>query len=814
MPPPRLPRHLRPCHPPGTAHHVRCASKIARRRFARDRDNAAQSVSSAGDPPEPSDRRSWWRKVKSSIDSFASKPSSAEPTAPGPQSSNAPIAPLPLHHDSTVRKVDEQAQGNRGGNRGEAIQGEHARERVLEPAERTWSRRDSSQESPRMPVKKQLAGTEQRMIIRRLITNKGGHGKPVQRLASEALGGNGNRKGEWLENSPAVRGAQQRDGLSIAQRACSVYRDSTLCLIHALETTNSISPRLAAPIAISIASRLRVIALDAIIENDSEMLGELTSAIRSLPAELNYLLSNSGGVDGRPRSTHAVAGTLALETKAGGSNSFSPVVPLSETKEDTKPSKVSFGPLEPGSDVVDQQADILNMDANSGESVSGRRAREDRQADDKQAEIETFKTNNDDQSLIRQIHTQSRSMNSSDHPKVGTPTTTTPSNPPPQHDEVSEQSLLEELFPEVSTRPQPRQSEPRDQYPKLHLPDSPPTIRRVPAEREKTLKEQVVRSFQQKGEQITVLQLAYCSTELTEADFRRLIPKGKHIDSWSREGEFYKVFPGRDPLSLERLPLYYILFKDPESALAYQKNVSRLHKLSALHQPSNIFSAIPPPKGFLEDGEDINSATSLYNLLPTHHHFSLNTLMQPYNPALRALIERGGYQPIMPDVDSAGNKIWKVLMHIEGYEPSLSDLFKIFRRDAYKNGMLLTLRNESSTSIHRLRDMINLKTHAKPMSSVQPRAYGTFDHDTEKSNFEDPSIQSFMGSAEEDSTAKEVNQMVINRLYNRWIIDFSDEAAARRFAVAWHRRVLPDLVKDRSWKDAEERRICNTEVLW
>ncbi|KAF1837031.1 hypothetical protein BDW02DRAFT_566447 [Decorospora gaudefroyi] len=457
------------------------------------------------------------------------------------------------------------------------------------------------------------------------------------------------------------------------------------------------------------------------------------------------------------------------------------------------------------------------------------------------------------QRLTRQIHTQSRSMKSSDdldiHTEDGDTETvkfTKPENPEEskedefskpepepepesltvaaanvspqpnaQNHELSEQTLLEELFPEASSTPQPRYSEIRHQPPKIDLPDSMPIIRRELVDRPPTLKQQVVSSFQDRGEQITVLQLTHCSTSLTEADFRRLIPKGKHIEAWRRDGEFYNIIPGRDPLSLERMPFYYLLFRSTEAALVYQKNVSRLHKLCTLHQPANIFSAIPPPKGFLEDGEDIAAAISSYNLLPTHHPISLNMVMQPYNPALRALIVRGGYQPIMPAMDSrTGTRIWKVLMHIEGYEPTPSDLFKIISHDAYNHGMTLPLRQESHASVHRLRDIVNLKTSTKPISSAQPRAYGTFEQST-LTTYEDPAIQGLLEGAAEASDAKAINQLVMNRVYNRWVLDFENEDDARRWCVRWHRRVLPELGPGRqAWKDGEEARICNVEVLW
>ena len=398
--------------------------------------------------------------------------------------------------------------------------------------------------------------------------------------------------------------------------------------------------------------------------------------------------------------------------------------------------------------------------------------------------------------------------------------------PPTLNDE---RSLLEELFPEatISPLPTPPVEKKRDEYPKLQPPAPPLPIHHVAAkvsmskqERAQRRREEMISSFRRKMEEISVLQLAHCSTELMEVDFLRLIPKGKHIEGWRRGGEFFKIIPGRDPLSLERMPFYYLLFKSSEAALAYQNHAARLHKLSTLHQSIGMLSAVPPPKGFLEDGEDMNQIVQCYNLAPTQHHLHLSMLMQPYSPALRALIERGGYHPIVPDVDAQGQRIWKVLMHIEGYEPSTLDLFKIFNDDAWRQGMPLPLRTESMSSIHRLRDVINLKTSAKTISSVSPRAaYGTAKHATPDATrqgvFEDPVIQHLMEDTSDEGNAKEVNQYVMNRVYNRWVIDFDDEAAAKRFATYWHRRVLPAGMRSRGpWEETEEARRCNTEVLW
>jgi hypothetical protein len=184
-------------------------------------------------------------------------------------------------------------------------------------------------------------------------------------------------------------------------------------------------------------------------------------------------------------------------------------------------------------------------------------------------------------------------------------------------------------------------------------------------------------------------------------------------------------------------------------------------------------------------------------------------LMQPYHPSLRALFEAGGYKPIVSD---RRDRSYKVLMHMEGYEPSPSDFFKTIRRDAWLRGMSLTLRNESSSSIHRLRDLVNLKTRTSPISTSNPRAFGHM-----QLEFDDQNIGYFMNSEGpiNADNAREINQFVMNRVYNRWILEFDDDDEARRFAISWHRRLFPDLLKgEKTWKDYEEPRMCNCELLW
>ncbi|ORX99543.1 hypothetical protein BCR34DRAFT_547461 [Clohesyomyces aquaticus] len=374
-------------------------------------------------------------------------------------------------------------------------------------------------------------------------------------------------------------------------------------------------------------------------------------------------------------------------------------------------------------------------------------------------------------------------------------------------DEASEQSLFAELFPEVSSYIQPDHpatTQTEKSYPKLQLPaDEEKLVRRKFSNEPPSPRQRMITNLQARGEDTTVLQLLHCSTELDESDFRRLIPKGRHIQGWVRDGEFYKIIPGRDPLTLERFPFYYLLFRSPESALAYQNNVARLHKLAGLHQPTSIFSAIPPPRGFLEDGEDIDVALSSYLLKPASLKLSLNMVLQPYKPELRTLIEQGGYKPIVStntmDAENGNGtpkKVFKVLLWITGYEPLVMNLYHVFVREAYDRGITWPFHREH-LGVRRLRDVVDLPNRVR--------------HSTPNANSNSDALSDSGMVQEEDQN---LSQMVMGRLYNRWIIEFEERDAAIRFARVWDRKVLPNRMKHPTWRDTEEVRVCGTEFLW
>ena len=380
-------------------------------------------------------------------------------------------------------------------------------------------------------------------------------------------------------------------------------------------------------------------------------------------------------------------------------------------------------------------------------------------------------------------------------------------------------SLLEELFPEVKERLEKKALE-DDRYAKLSLP---PIVETPPPEfKTKPIKPKVLRRhrlrerFEAKREDITVLALSNCSADLTAEDFYRIIPKAKHIEGWIRDGDLYKVIPARNPLTLERLQGYYLLFRSAQSALAYQRNASRLHKLAGLYAPTSIHDAIPPPKGFIEDGEDLNEAISRYCLAPPNLKLSLTMMLQPYHPWFRTLLQQGGYKGVVsPD------KASRVLMHIEGYEPNAVELYNIFYRDGSERGVHWPIRY-GIRGILRLRDVIRYTPKMeRSNSSGEPERPGNeamhgFNQDFEfnVNGLYDEGLYEESGVyTTNDVFSERLGQHIFGKQYNRWIVEFEEEDMARRFARVWHRRMLPRPRKE-TWKEVTIKRICNVELLW
>ena len=119
-----------------------------------------------------------------------------------------------------------------------------------------------------------------------------------------------------------------------------------------------------------------------------------------------------------------------------------------------------------------------------------------------------------------------------------------PSQPPPSRN----LSLLEELFPEDVQRDGGRDSRFHNRtvdVPRLALPEvddqserfeHDPDCERV--QPKKVSETAAANAFRQ--QQLAVLSLGTASKSLIESDFRRIAPKGQHIDNWTGPGDILK----------------------------------------------------------------------------------------------------------------------------------------------------------------------------------------------------------------------------------------------------------------------------------
>lgn len=97
-------------------------------------------------------------------------------------------------------------------------------------------------------------------------------------------------------------------------------------------------------------------------------------------------------------------------------------------------------------------------------------------------------------------------------------------------------SLVEELFPELAIKEIPPDNQPSKErsIPRLELPDRPLQAQQPDQE---TGQEHMMGALASRGDQTTVMILWNAPPSLMEADFRRLVPKGKHIEEWRLEGD-------------------------------------------------------------------------------------------------------------------------------------------------------------------------------------------------------------------------------------------------------------------------------------
>ncbi|KAL8800287.1 MAG: hypothetical protein Q9182_005281 [Xanthomendoza sp. 2 TL-2023] len=288
-----------------------------------------------------------------------------------------------------------------------------------------------------------------------------------------------------------------------------------------------------------------------------------------------------------------------------------------------------------------------------------------------------------------------------------------------------------------------------------------------------------------------VLVLNRASKSLTDADFRRIAPKGRHIEQWTGPGDILKgadmrktrvrpqiqeliclattVIPGRDATTFQQTNSYFLLFPNPAYARTYQNYVTKLHRIAQAHTPTSLQSPLPPPSGTILEGEDLHTLLQEYSLCPSSQRISIVSTFAPFGATFRRLIEYQGYPQLTVPVDRTGRA---VLFWVEGHYPTTNAVKSAIDRDGRERGL------QWATQVG--------------------------NRYVEKLDMSDSPL--------DDADRMEASESGVQRRSSRrWIVMLGDENEARRFVRVWHRRPFPvpnDHVR------GETPLIVNAEFLW
>ncbi|MCJ1348343.1 hypothetical protein MMC31_006574, partial [Peltigera leucophlebia] len=272
-------------------------------------------------------------------------------------------------------------------------------------------------------------------------------------------------------------------------------------------------------------------------------------------------------------------------------------------------------------------------------------------------------------------------------------------------------SLLEELFPEEVQKKRCRSpTEGQQHIPRLPL----STLTEENPEGHNVVRggkhlEALVERDSSRQWNISVLVIRRASRSLIESDFRRIAPKGQHIDDWKGLGDILRVIPAREITTLQQHSHYYLLFPNPAYARAYQSHIISLHRIAKTHTPTSIESPLGPPPGMLIEGENIHDVLQNYALCPPSQKISLRVLFPPYSPAIRRLIDQRGYAQIEVPPAPASEMIQDeqqkkdnsrsrsgraILIWVQGYNPPLSSIREMINQDGRKRGLAWSLAND------------------------------------------------------------------------------------------------------------------------
>lgn len=282
---------------------------------------------------------------------------------------------------------------------------------------------------------------------------------------------------------------------------------------------------------------------------------------------------------------------------------------------------------------------------------------------------------------------------------------------------------------------------------------------------------------------IPALWIENASRHLTIEDFRRLIPRGKHIQGWKLEkGDIIKCFPSRFLQDLSQKSWYYLIFSSHESALAYKSYVERIHRLAKRYSAGTIPSLSLLPSHHDLDEEALASVLPNYALLSPDQELALRIVGDPMSRYTEHLLKHNGLQIVNERPDKMP---YELRMTLIGPQYSIARLRRIFAASSADRDL-----NWS----------------------------GTYDTQMRISKWESTTLS--LEEWTKNQTLPKVRPAKFRRPDRVYIIGFETEFAAQSFMYYWHNRaVVHEASQESGIGDDEEKEldvppVAKIELLW
>jgi hypothetical protein len=386
-------------------------------------------------------------------------------------------------------------------------------------------------------------------------------------------------------------------------------------------------------------------------------------------------------------------------------------------------------------------------------------------------------------------------------------------------------TLIEQLFPEESKQYEESLRQAPREVPRLPFEKAPPEgIRDRHLESSDVLPAQspaasrLIKQLKKQDEQdpqITVLVLRNASKNLLEDDFRRLVPKGQHVEGWSLgHGQFLKVVPGRDLATLEQQNWYYLLFSHSLSAFTYQSHVSRIARLASEQTPSSLMSPIPAPPGLIIDGMDVQETLQTYALLPASQKLELRQLRPPLSPLVHDIIRHKGYSALTRRKDKMP---YEVRLTLEGPQLNLAKIRHILLSTANHRSLAWSGGDELVPKISKWEPKANLSPHERETSLAMSKEYTSRLTEEELTAWKQKKRIREEGRETKaaDVTMKEQRHVPTRELAPVYILGFYTELAAQQFVQHWRRRpmIIGRGEEEKEW-EGDLPPVAIVELLW